>query len=101
MIGYEDGCGDPIFIDTSGDGFPVYTAMHGTGRWEPELIATTLTGLKGALEIMAAISAGREYPVALAANPITPELQSRTLKEIARINPAADMSFWQLWMTSE
>lgn len=101
VIGYEDLCGDPIFIDTSGDGFPVYTAMHGTGSWEPELIAATLTGLMGAMEIMAAVSVGREHPVALEAKAITPEVQSRTLEEIARINPGADMSFWELWMTPE
>ena len=33
VIGYEDGCGDPIFIDSEADGFPVYTAIHGTGYW--------------------------------------------------------------------
>jgi hypothetical protein len=31
VIGYEDLCGDPIFIDTEVQGYPVYTAIHGEG----------------------------------------------------------------------
>lgn len=42
VIGSDLGCGDPIFIDTSQSGSPVFTAMHGQGFWRPELIATTL-----------------------------------------------------------
>ena len=30
VIGYEECCGDPIFIDSSADGFPVYTAISTT-----------------------------------------------------------------------
>jgi hypothetical protein len=29
VIGYEGMCGDPIFIDTDVDDYPVYTAAHG------------------------------------------------------------------------
>jgi hypothetical protein len=31
VIGYAESCGDPIFIDSSRNGFPVYTAMHSEG----------------------------------------------------------------------
>src|SRR5215204_1529845 len=49
VIGYEDGSGDPIFTDSEADGFPVYTAMHGTGAWEPSLIATGLRNFATAM----------------------------------------------------
>ncbi len=32
VIGYEDACGAPIFLDTSLAGFPVYTAIPDQGR---------------------------------------------------------------------
>lgn len=39
VIGYEDSCGDPIFIDLNDPGIPVYTASHGVGRWNEILLA--------------------------------------------------------------
>lgn len=39
VIGNEELGGAPIFIDTSQPGYPVYTAMHGEGRWDPEPLA--------------------------------------------------------------
>src|SRR5215469_4089127 len=41
VIGHEETCGDPIFIDASDDDFPVYTATHGIGEWRPRLISFT------------------------------------------------------------
>lgn len=42
VFGYD--YGDPVFVDTREEdrGFPVYTAEHGTGSWEPEEIAVSL-----------------------------------------------------------
>jgi len=45
VIAYDNG--DPYFLDVSkqtpeGD-YPVWTAMHGTGTWEPSLAASSLT----------------------------------------------------------
>jgi hypothetical protein len=37
VIGREGMCGDPIFIDTDDDDYPVYTAAHGMGEWSPHL----------------------------------------------------------------
>src|SRR5215468_9730344 len=42
VIGYEDQCGDPIFIDVVAPKFPVYTAPHGMGDWLPELVQPLL-----------------------------------------------------------
>lgn len=73
VIGYEDECGDPIFIDIQKDGFPVHTAMHGSGSWEPKLIASGLRNFAAAMREMATLAKGRENPVKLEANPIAPD----------------------------
>ena len=101
VIGYEDLCGDPIFIDALADGFPVYTAMHGAGSWNACLIASTLKGFAGALEIISSLSAGRESPVELEANPIPPNERDRALDEIRKNNPGAGMEFWELWLGAQ
>lgn len=44
VFGYD--YGDPVFVDTREEarGFPVYTAEHGTGNWEPQEIASSFSG---------------------------------------------------------
>ncbi|MEM5018349.1 hypothetical protein WKH31_18790 [Metabacillus indicus] len=42
VIGYDELVGDPIFIDISIEKYPVMTAMHGQGEWEPEVMYWTL-----------------------------------------------------------
>jgi hypothetical protein len=41
VIGRESQCGDPIFIDLNDPDIPVYTAMHGAGIWNEELLASS------------------------------------------------------------
>ncbi|USK36308.1 hypothetical protein LIT25_16180 [Bacillus sp. F19] len=41
VIGYDELVGDPIFIDISNKKYPVMTAMHGEGEWEPEVMFWT------------------------------------------------------------
>jgi hypothetical protein len=38
VIGYDELVGDPIFIDINNKKYPVMTAMHGEGDWEPEVM---------------------------------------------------------------
>lgn len=38
VIGYDEDLGDPIFVDVNKSKFPVYTAEHGMGEWEPMLL---------------------------------------------------------------
>ena len=33
VIGYEELCGDPIFVDLNLEHLPVFTAIHGIGSW--------------------------------------------------------------------
>lgn len=42
VIGQDVYCGDPIFVDVLQTGYPVYTAIHGEGDWEPILLSNTL-----------------------------------------------------------
>ncbi|GLV63496.1 hypothetical protein Bmyc01_21660 [Bacillus mycoides] len=39
VIGIDSYLGDPIFVDSNDENYPVYTAMHGEGEWEKECIA--------------------------------------------------------------
>lgn len=45
VIGYHEDLGDPFFIDVNNKNYPVYTAEHGMGDWEPTLIFTSLEEL--------------------------------------------------------
>ncbi|KEK23112.1 hypothetical protein [Bacillus gaemokensis] len=42
VIGYEEVMGDPFFVDVKDVKFPVYTAEHGMGEWEPLLHSDSL-----------------------------------------------------------
>ncbi|PFD98369.1 hypothetical protein COE15_21500 [Bacillus cereus] len=42
VIGYEELMGDPFFVDVKDIDFPVYTAEHGMGEWEPLLHSDSL-----------------------------------------------------------
>jgi len=99
VIGYEDLCGDPIIIDIEAEGFPVHTAMHGTGNWAPKLISTGLRNFAAAMNEVAAVAKGRENPRKLEANPITPDERARVLNGIQRQNPGIDPSFWETWLS--
>lgn len=98
VVGYEDGCGDPIFIDAETEGFPVYTAMHGTGNWEPNLIATGLRNFALAMREVATVAKGRENPVQLEANPLAPVERAIVLDKIQQQNPGIEPAFWETWL---
>ncbi|MEH7514839.1 hypothetical protein V7146_19160 [Gottfriedia acidiceleris] len=42
VIGYDEDLGDPIFVDIANKNYPVMTAMHGEGDWDPEVMFTSL-----------------------------------------------------------
>jgi hypothetical protein len=44
VIGTDYFLGDPYFVDLSSARHPVYTAMHGAGRWMPQPVAQSLAG---------------------------------------------------------
>lgn len=42
VIGYYEDLGDPIFVDIANENYPVLTAMHGEGDWDPEVMFPSL-----------------------------------------------------------
>jgi hypothetical protein len=96
VIGVDE-MGDPIFIDDAAPGFPVYTAAHGEGRWDPVLLAVSLDGFNQALSVLAKLAAkGREHPVGLEANPLTAEELDAALNEIQAANPGLAVRHWEI-----
>jgi hypothetical protein len=55
VIGRDKLVGDPIFIDVRRVGFPVFTAAHGEGVWEPFMIARSAAVLFRTLDTLAAV----------------------------------------------
>ncbi|SDP33757.1 ribosomal protein L7/L12 [Phyllobacterium sp. OV277] len=51
------GLDDPVFIDKAEgeDGYPVYTAVHGAGRWDAMRIAPSLAAFGRLLEVLAEV----------------------------------------------
>ena len=95
VIGYEECCGDPIFIDSSADGFPVYTAIHGEGVWEAKQIAVSLEAFGHVLVAIADVAKGRETPLALENNPLTLAEKQATIAAIKHQNPSVSLDFWE------
>src|SRR5512139_4289849 len=50
VIGRDTNLGDPYFTDTSQAHLPVYTAMHGTGSWEPYIVSPCLHSFLSSLD---------------------------------------------------
>ena len=98
VVGYEDQCGDPVFVDTAARDWPVYTAMHGEGTWDALPIAISFDAFLLALARVRTASAGRETPVALENNPFSDSERSDLLASIAAANPGCELDFWQSWL---
>jgi len=96
VIGYEDCTGDPIFIDTDDEDFPVYTATHGMGEWMPRLIAFSFRHFIDILHQVQRIARGRETPVAMARNPLSDIEREEVLSFIRLNNPDVYMTFWEV-----
>lgn len=100
VIGCEELCGDPIFVDVSVEDHPVYTAMHGEEHWTPILIADSIEGFAKALESIANIATNRATPVELERNPLSIPEWNEVLDKIQKNNPTADINFWQEFLSA-
>jgi hypothetical protein len=98
VIGYEDLCGDPIFIDLSQSELPVFTAAHGEGDWNPILIGSSLDGFVQALIEVERLAQGRNNPVQLERKPLTEIECEMVLSRIAKLNRNASLEFRQNWL---
>ena len=95
VVGHEGLCGDPLFIDTDDDDFPVYTAEHGTGAWQPRLIAFSFRHFGQILERLSELSRGRSNPVELERRPISASEHVAFMEFIRRDSPDVDFDFWE------
>jgi hypothetical protein len=86
VIGLDYSLGDPIFIDSADPETAVYKAAHGEGRWDPIRIASSLQNFRMALQALSALARGREHPVALESNPLTPDERQSFLSLIGDQN---------------
>ena len=87
VIGHDALGGDPLFIDVTASGFPVYTATHGEGAWEPIPIARSAAVLFRSLDIAAAVREGRLNRKA-----------ARTSLEALNGDVEVDVEFWTVLM---
>ena len=101
VIGCEDLCGDPIFVDLAKPLLPVFTAAHGQGDWSPVMIASSWEGFIQALQLVKRVSIGRENPVKLQQNPLSAVEREQTLNRIAQLNRGASLEFWENWLRIE
>ncbi len=98
VIGRETLCGDPVFIETEDPVLPVYTAAHGTGLWEPQLIAPSLIAFFELMAQLKELAPGRESPVALDNNPIPRKELQRFRKVLSACLGRRIPLFWKsLW----
>jgi hypothetical protein len=86
VIGYETSCGDPLFMDSSDDQLPVFTAMHGEGSWEPRRVAISLEIFVFSFNAFAQIANGRANPVELEKNPLSEDDRASFLSQIQEWN---------------
>jgi hypothetical protein len=100
VIGYDETCGDPIFIDISKKAYPVYTAIMGRGRWDPQPVAISLEAFTHSLSALRAVAKGREYPALLEKNPLTLPEKEGVLEAIRYHNPGMDLSYWEAILDS-
>jgi hypothetical protein len=100
VIGYDENGGDPFFIDTAEEKYPVYRAIVGQGCWDPERIAITLSAFAEAFSLIVAASWGREHPVALEQNPFSEFEKDTILSTIRQGNPGIDIAFWENLLTN-
>ena len=99
VIGHEDECGDPIFVDTADPDFPVFTAAHGQGEWEPRMIAESLGQFSKALRYLKPLTAGRESPMEFEGNPF--DDVEAVLEKLGELTACPDAIFWTDWLRGD
>jgi hypothetical protein len=98
VIGHEDECGDPIFVDTADVGWPVFTAAHGEGYWRPRMIAQSLGQFSEALHHLKPLTAGRENPMEFERNPFGDV--DVVVEKIGTLTGCPAAVFWTDWLRS-
>lgn len=95
VVGNEELCGDPVFIDIDDDEFPVYTAAHGMENWRPQLLAFSFRHFLQIMEQLQELSRRRANPVQLQNHPVTQEENDAFVEFIRHQSPDVDFHFWR------
>lgn len=82
VIGHEETTGDPLFVDLAEPTLPVYTAMHGTGDWQPERVAVSAAAFFRSLELVGEVAHGRGSPAEREQNPLRDDERAAVLRRI-------------------
>lgn len=98
VVGYEDSMGEPIFVNLDDERLPVYTAIHGQGRWDAIQLATSFEGFVEALKEVDKFSTGRQSPVELHKNPIPQDEREELTGKIKSLTENTLDSFWESWL---
>jgi hypothetical protein len=95
VIGHDTACGDPVFASDEIP-YPVFTAMHGEGSWDPKLVAPSLEAFTQCLMAFQRFAAGRSNPVRVDANPPTSAQQAQFLTIIRNLTDGDEdaLGFW-------
>lgn len=97
VIGYETGCGDPLFIDTNVTVTPVFTAMHGQGAWKPVQVAASVEAFAKCINEFSRIAMRRSNPVERENNPVGDSERRSFLRRVADLNQASSApEFWEV-----
>ena len=94
-IAREKASGDPIFVDTGHQEFPVFTAIHGVGMWEPLPVAPSLRAFSEALIFVQPFCMNREHPVGLARNPVSASERAELFNGLRFLFGHPAPAFWQ------
>lgn len=101
VIGHETMCGDPIFVDCAESSLPVYTAAHGQGKWDPELISRSLKGFDLIIQRLEELAVNRKDPVSLEKNPISTEEETGFIIAVKKAGELEDAFFWELLLDDD
>ena len=83
---------DPVFTDTHLPALPVFTAVHGIGKWLPQEISPSLAAFAAVVRAAQALARSRESPVALESNPIG-EAERQAFRATVEAN-GASTEYW-------
>lgn len=101
VIGNDSLQGDPIFIDSVVEGFPVYAVPHGEGEWNPELISQSYSGFINIILELKKLAVGREHPVGLGNKPMTRDEYYKFVAYCRQEGSITETLFWEILVSDE
>ncbi len=96
VIGIDQSCVDPIFIDLNDPDLPIYTAMTGMGDWQEKLISENYESFLNALSLVT------ELKERFGSSDKVPDEEAQEfMLEIQRIVGEADLYYWGMYIQLE